>query len=127
MAEIEASYITNMKTQSTLTSLVGTRMFEFEQASGARKPYIVAIPTTNPRGSFTQSQYGGVARLSTYIHAETVSKAREIGAALMAIYQQFNGTLGSHTVQYTEVSNARTLFGPGSEFRYLVDLVFHYT
>lgn len=127
MAEIETSYITNMKTQATLKAYVSTRMYEHEPDSGAKKPYIVARPTTNPRGAFTQTEYGGVARLSTYIYAETISRARDIGSALMTIYQQFSGTLGTHTVQFVEVSNARTLFGPGDEFRYLVDLVIHYT
>ena len=116
-----------MKAQSAISALVGARVYEGVEASGAREPFIVVRPTTNARGSWTQTSYGGAARLSLYIHAETIAKSRSIGAAILSAYKQFSGTLTDHTVQYTEVSNARTLFGPGNEFRYLVDLVFHYT
>ncbi len=127
MAEIEASFATHMRAQSVISTFVGDRVYEFDDPSGARQPYIVVRPTTNVRGAFTQTQYGGVARLSSFVYAETVTKARAIGAVILSTYQQFNGTLADHTVQYTEVSNARTLFGPGDDFRYLVDLIFHFT
>jgi len=127
VAEIEASFTTHMKAQSGISTLVGSRVYEFDAPSGARQPYIVVRPTTNVRGAFTQTQYGGVARLSAFVYAETIAKARAIGAVLLSTYQQFNGTLTDHTVQHTEVSNARTLFGPGDEFRYLVDIIFHFT
>ena len=126
MAEVETSLVTNMKTKATVTAYVGDRIYE-DEPDVPREPYIVVRPTSNPRGAWTQSEYGGVSRLSVYVYAETKAKARTIGSAVLAVYKQFNGTLSNHTVQYTEISNARTLFGPDDDVRYLVDIIFHYT
>lgn len=126
MAELETSFVTHMKAQSSITNLVGNRIYEYEAPDDAKEPNIFVRPVSNPRGSWTQTLYGGVARISFYVNADSVSKARSVGDAVLALYKQFSGTLSSHTVEYVEVSNARTLFGPGDEVRYLVDLVVHY-
>ena len=126
MAELEQSIVTDMKAAATIKALVGQRVYEFEADKLARQPYIVVFPTTNLRGAWTQTAYGGMARVSLTIYADTVAKCREIGTVVLNRYKQFSGTLGSHTVNYVEVGNARTLFGPGTEFRYLVDLIIHY-
>lgn len=126
MAELESSIVTHLKATSLVTDLVGTRIYEYEIPSGAREPFIVVRPTTNVRGSWTQTLYGGVARVSIYIYAETVAKARSVGATVLDLYKQFSGTVDDHTVEYVEVSNARTLFGPDNDYRFLVDLVVHY-
>ena len=126
MAEIETSFVTHLKATSTVTDLVSTRIYEYTIPSGAREPYIVVRPTTNVRGAWTQTLYGGVARVSIYVYAETVAKAREVGAVVLDLYKQFGGTLDSHTIDFIEVSNARTLFGPDDDFRFLIDLVVHY-
>lgn len=126
MAEIESAFVTHLKATSTVTDLVAERIYEYEIPSGAREPYIVVRPTTNVRGPWTQTQYGGVARVSVYVYGETAAKVREIGGVVLDLYKQFSGTLTSHTVEYVEVSNARTLFGPDNDYRFLVDLVVHY-
>lgn len=126
MAEIETSFVADVKTQSTLTAYVNQRIYEYRADKDAREPYIVVVPVSNPRASWTQTLYGGVARLSVYIYADTVADARTIGDAMLTIYKQFSGTLGSHTVEHVEVSGSRVLFGPGNEFRYLMDLIVHY-
>lgn len=128
MAEIETSLVTHMKTQSTITNSVGSRVYDFDEGDAApRMPFIVVRPTTNVREAWTQTDYGGIARLSVYVYAETISKAREIGAAVMGVYKQYSGTLGNHVVQFVEVSNARALFGPNDDIRYLVDIIIHFT
>jgi hypothetical protein len=115
-----------MKTQATITTHVGQRIFEYEADSAARRPFIVIRKVDDLRASWTQSVYGGMARISIYVYAATVDEARTIGAAVLSVYQQFHGTLDTHTVEWVEVSNARLLFGPGDEFRFLVDLIVHY-
>ena len=126
MAEIETSFVTHLKATSTVTDLVGSRIYEYEIPSGAREPYVVVRPTTNVRGAWTQTLYGGTVRVSIYVYAETVAKARSVGDVILTLYRQFSGTLDSHTIEHVEVSNARTLFGPGDDFRFLIDLVVHY-
>ena len=127
MSELETSFVTDLKAQSSITAYVGQRVYEDIAESAAREPYLVVKPVDNPRGAFTQTLYGGVARISIYVYAETVADCRAIGLLILNRYKQFSGTLDAHTVEEVEVSNARTLWGPGSEFRYLVDLVVHYT
>jgi len=127
VAEIEANVVTHLKAQTTVSALVGSRVYEFKADSGAREPYVVVRPTTNVRASWTQTEYGGTARVSVTVYAETKAKARAIGAVVLDLYSQFSGTLDTATVKYIEVSNARTLNGPGDDFHYLVDLIFHYT
>lgn len=115
-----------MKATAAITNLVGNRIYDYSIPSGAREPYIVVRPTTNVRGSWTQTLYGGAARISIYIYTEKLSDARSVGEAVLDLYKQFSGTLDEHTIEYVEVSNARTLFGPDDEFRYLIDLIVHY-
>ena len=126
MADIESSFVTDLKAASAITALVGTRVYEFERDKLAREPYILVMPSSNPRASWTQTLYGGVCRVSIYAYADTVASCRAIGDAVLSRYKQFSGTLGAHVIEYVEVSNARVLFGPGTEFRYLVDMVVHY-
>lgn len=126
MADLETSFVNHMKATSAITDLVGSRIYEFEPDDGAREPNIFVRAVDNVRGSWTQTKYGGVARISIYVNTESVAQARTIGAAILTLYKQFSGALDSHVVNYVEVSNARALWGPGDEFRYLVDLVVHY-
>lgn len=126
MAEIEASFVTDLKSRSTITTYVGSRIYAYRADNAAKEPYIIVRVVDDPRSSWTQTLYGGVARISLYVYDSSESRARTIGEALLAVYQQFHGTLGGHIIEGTEVSNARFLDGPDNEFRYLVDLVFTY-
>ena len=126
MADLETSFVADMKAATAIKALVGNRVYEFDADKLTKEPYIVVRPTSNPRMSWTQTLYGGIARISVYIEADTVASCRTIGDAILSRYRQFSGTLGTHTVEQVEVGNARVLFGPGTEFRYLVDLVVHY-
>lgn len=126
MADIETSFVTDMQASTAIKALVGQRVYERIPDKMVKEPYILVMPVSNPRGSWTQTLYGGVARLSIYVYTDAVADARTIGDAVLTRYRQFSGTLGTHTVEQVEVSNARVLFGPGTEFRYLVDLVVHY-
>lgn len=126
MAEIETSFVTHMKATSAITSYVGQRIYEWDPDPKAREPLIIVQDVTNQREAWTQTLYGGTARISIYVYAETASKVRTIGDVVLNTYKQFSGALGNHTVNFIEVSNARTLWGPGTEFRYIVDLVVHY-
>jgi hypothetical protein len=127
VAELETSFVTDLKAQSSITAYVGQRVYEGLKAKTAREPYIIVRPGENPRESFTQTDYGGRGRITIYVYTEKVADARTIGTLVLNKYKQFSGTLGAHTVQMVEVSTARTQFGPGNEFRYLVDLVVTYT
>jgi hypothetical protein len=126
VAEIETSFVTDMKSASAITTYVSQRVFEDEADSKAREPYIVVRNVTNSREAWTQTLFGGTARINIYIYADRVATARSVGDAVLDRYKQFSGALGTHTVNYIEVSNARTFFGPGTEFRFIVDLVVHY-
>lgn len=123
MAEIETSLMTHMLSQSTVTNYVGQRIREIEKNQGDVEPYILIVPTSNPRGPFTRTAYGGVARLTVIVYGKTRASARTIGGAVLAIYQQFSGTLDEHTVEQTEVTTARTMAG---DERFIIDLIFHY-
>ena len=131
MAEVDAAFVADIKTVAALKTLVGSRVYSHEAGDGAVDSYIVVIPVTDPRGRFTQTEYGGMARLSVYCYGRTKTKAESIGAAVITAYKAKNGSIGSGTdtatVQWIEISNARLLYGPSNEFRYLVDLIVHYT
>ena len=127
MAEIEEAFVDDMKAQSTVTALVGSKVYAYEAGDSAIDSYVVVSNPSNPRGAFTQSAYGGTGRVSILCYARTVADARALGNGVLDLYKQRTGSVDSVTVQWIEVSNARMLYGPGSEFRYLVDLVVHYT
>lgn len=127
MAEIEDAFVDDMKAQSTITSIVGQKVYAHEAGDSAIDSYIVVTNPDNPRAAFTQTDYGGTARVTVYCYARTVSDARTLGNAVLDLYKQRSGTVDAVTVEWIEVSNARMLYGPGSAFRYLVDLVVHYT
>lgn len=127
MAEIEEAFRDHMRAQSTITALVGQRVYAYEAGDGAIDSYVVVQPVSNPRAAFTQSAYGGLVRLSIYCYANTVARARELGNTILDLYKQYTGVVGDYTVESTEVSNARVLFGPGDAFRYLVDIIIQYT
>jgi len=127
VAEIEEAFVDDMKAQSTITSIVGSKVYAHEAGDSAIDSYVVVTNPSNPRSAFTQSDYGGIGRVSIYCHARTVADSRTLGNAVLDLYKQRTGTVQGVTVQWIEVSNARMLYGPGSEFRYLVDLVVHYT
>ena len=131
MAEIDAAFVADIKTVSALKALVGAKVYAHEAGKDAIDSYIVVIPTTNQRGRFIQTAYGGTARLSVYCYGRTKAKAESIGNAIITAYKSKNGSIGSGTatatVEWIEISNARLLYGPNNEFRYLVDLIVHYT
>ena len=116
-----------MKAQSTVTSIVGQKVYAYEAGDSAIDSYVVVTNPSNPRSAFTQAAYGGMGRVSIYCYARTVADAQTLGAAVLDLYKQRSGTVQGVTVQWIEVSNARMLYGPGGEYRYLVDLVVHYT
>ena len=126
MAEVETSFVDHLKATSSIAAQVGTRVYEWEPSSAAKKPYIVVTNPTSARGSWTQTIYGGIARISIYVYADTVAKCRTIGNLILDLYKQHTGALDDVTIEQVEVSNARVLWGPGTEFRFLVDLVAHW-
>jgi hypothetical protein len=123
VADIESSLVAHMLDQSSITDYVGTKIREFEKNPEDAEPYIVVVPISNPRGPWTRTKYGGVARLTIYVYATTRSAARTIGETILDTYKQFHGTMEDHTVEYTEVSSARTFTG---DDRYTIDLIVHY-
>ena len=123
MAEVETSFVDHLKATSTITAYVGNRVYEWEPASAAKRPYIVVTNPTSARSSWTQTIYGGVARISIYVYADKVATCRTIGNLILDLYKQHSGTLDDVSIEEVEVSNARILWGPGKEFRFLVDLV----
>lgn len=127
MAEIEEAFRDDMKAQSTITAIVGQRVYAYEAGDGAIDSYVVVTTPTNARAAYTQTDYGGTARVTIYCYARSVALARTLGAAVLDLYKQRSGTVDEVTVEYIEVSNARVLYGPNNEFRYIVDLVVHYT
>lgn len=127
MAEIEEAFRDDMKAQSTITAIVGQKVYAYEAGDGAIDSYVLVTTASNPRASFTQTAYGGTARVSIHCYARTVALARALGAAVLDLYKQRSGSVDSVSVEWIEVSNARVLYGPGSQFRYLVDLIVHYT
>ena len=127
MAEIVEAFVDHIKTQSTVTNLVGTRVYAYEAGDGAIDSYVVVTNPTNPRAAFTQTDYGGTGRVTIYCYARTVSSAQTLGNAVLDLYKSHHGAVDDITVEWIEVSNARMLHGPNREFRYIVDLVVHYT
>jgi len=127
VAEIEEAFRDDMKAQSTITAIVGQKVYAYEAGDGAIDSYIVVTTASNPRAAWTQTDYGGTARVSIYCFARTVAQSRTLGAAVLDLYKQRVGSVDSVSVEWIEVSNARVLYGPGNQFRYLVDLVVHYT
>lgn len=127
MADAEEAFVAHMLTQSAVTNLVRQRVYAHEAGDDAIESYIVVTNSSNPMGAFTQTAYGGDARISIYCYAGTVEKARELGHVVRDLYKQHTGSVDAVTVEWIEVSNARLIYGPGREFRYLVDLIVHYT
>lgn len=127
MAEIEEAFRDHMKAQSSITSIVGKKVYAYEEGDGAIDSYIVVTTASNPRAAYTQTDYGGTARVSIYCYARTTASARTLGNAVLDLYKQHTGSVDAVTVEWIEVSNARMLYGPGNQFRYLVDLIVHYT
>lgn len=127
MAEIEEEFVDDMKAQSSITTIVGQKVYAYEAGDSAIDSYVVVSNPSNPRSAFTQTSYGGTARVSIYCYARTVAASRTLGNAVLDLYKQRSGAVDDATVEWIEVSNARMLYGPGGEFRYLVDLIVHYT
>lgn len=127
MADVEEAFVTDMKAQSVITALVGQKVYASEAGDGAIDSYIVVMNSSNPMAAFTQTAYGGDARISIYCYAGSTSRARAVGHAVRDLYKQRTGSVDAVTVEWIEVSNARLIYGPGREFRFLVDLIVHYT
>lgn len=126
MAEIEEEIRDDLLARSSVTDLVGSDVYTYEAGDGAIDSYIVVTNPTNQRGAFTQTAYGGVARVAIYCYAMTVAKAQTLGNAVLDAYKRHRGAVQNLTVEWVEVSNARLIHGPHGEVRYLVDLIVHY-
>lgn len=122
--DIEQSLQTDMKSVTAITDLVSERIYLYEADETAKTPYIVIDKPSDPRAYFTQTRWGGVARVSVYCHGRTETSARAVGAAVVSEYRETHRTVEDHSVYRVEVSDAR--FVPGIN-RYLVDMIVSYT
>ena len=127
MRDVEEAFVADMKAQSAIDSLVRQRVYAYEAGSGAIEPYIVVTNAGNPMSSFTQTAFGGDARISIFCYGKDAAQSRAVGHRVWELYRQRTGMVDDVSVEWLEVSNARLLHGPGGEIRYLVDLIVHYT
>lgn len=127
MTDVEEAIVVDMKAQTAIDRLVRQKVYAHEASDGAIEPYIVVTNSSNPMASFTQTAYGGAVRISIFCYARTVAESRAIGHAVVDLYRHRTGAVDDVTVEWIEISNARVIHGPGGEFRYLVDLIVHYT
>lgn len=124
---IEQAVIDDLKTQTTVTAYVGSRIYYLEMDDEAPAgDYIVIRNPSHPRRPFSQgAMKSGQARLQFNCWSSNKWTAKAIAEAVADVYRERGGTIQSISISNISVQDARPLPG-ADEFLYTCDVIFDY-